>query len=82
MLLLIGCVIERFPLFTDLISPGWATSYTIPCGSELAGQTHLLVIWVGRGVGEAVMIAHAQGSELPHEVLVPRTEVVVLIIMQ
>ena len=42
-------------------------------GSELAGKRHPLVVQVGRGVSEAVMIAHAQGPELSHEVLVPRT---------
>jgi hypothetical protein len=59
-----------------------ATSDVIPSGSELAGQTNLHIILVGSGVTETVMIAHTEGSELPHEVLVPPTEVVVLIIMQ
>ena len=82
MLLLGGCVLERFPLFTNLSSWGWATSYMIPNGSELAGHAHLIIIRISRGVSEAIVIAHAQGSELAHEVLIPRTEVVVLIIMQ
>ena len=73
MILLVGCVLERFPLLSDLITPGWATSYTISNGSELAGKMHLLILRVGRGVSEAVMIAHAQGPELSHEVLVSRT---------
>ena len=72
-MLLFGCVLERFPLLSDLITPGWTTSYMIFNGSELAGKTHPLVVLVGRGVSEALMIAHAQGPELSHEVLVPRT---------
>jgi hypothetical protein len=53
----------------------------IPNGSELTGHAHLIIIRISRGVSEAVVIAHAQGSKLAHEVLIPRTEVVVLIIM-
>ena len=54
----------------------------IPYGGELAGHTDFLIIRSSYSVGEAVMMAHTQGSELAHEVLIPRTKVVVLIIMQ
>ena len=72
-LLLVGCVFERFPLFTNLSSWGCATSCLIPNGSELAGHANLIIIGIIRGVSEAVVIAHAQGSELAHEVLIPST---------
>ena len=73
MLLLGGYVLKRFPLFTNLSSTGWATSYLIPNGSELAGHANLIIIRISWGVSEAVVITHTQGSELAHEVLIPRT---------
>ena len=77
-----GCVFERFPLFTNLSSRWWTSSYIIHSGSELAGQTHFLIIGINSDVSEAVMIAHTQGLELFHEILVPRTQIFFLIFMQ